>query len=230
MYRELQDFAPNIDNDYSRDPVYYCTTEYLDSQFLHGAQGRTFGKYNKHCSEFLAARCAANWDHICEKMSNDQETRFPNTASPLGAPYSGFQDYASLELTYGEQLLRDTAFKKYKVKSFDCNLKCELFDPTVPNSPLVCYETRTADTYGSNPSNIHLGDVEGGVCSSTYKITPEQSKVLDSDPVMNRLLARPQLAMDLLEEIYRTMKAEGSLILLRNTKLGNFYRFTGHPL
>jgi hypothetical protein len=232
QYKQLDQFAEHINNDYSKDPLFYCTTEFLDSQFQHGgAQGRKFGKYSRHCSEFLAARCAASWDAVCESVSQDSEMRYPNLASPLNGPaYTGHQSIASLDLTYGQQILRDAAFKKYKVKSFDCNLKCELFDPTVPNSPLICYETRTAETSGPDPSHLHIGNAEAGFCESVYKITPEQAKLLDQDPIMNKILNKPEIAMDLLERIYITMKQEKTLQLLHNTRLGHFYTYLGHSL
>lgn len=224
MYREIQDFAPNIQNDYSADPLYYCTLDYMDSQFLHGAQGRKFGRYNSHCSEFMAARCASNWDQVCEAMSKDTETRFPDMAASLT-----LYPKQRTNLTYGEQLLRDSAYKKYKVKSLDCNLQCEPFDPTVPNSPLVCYEMKTACSWGDG-TGVCFGNVEAGLCQSIFKITPEQAKVLDQDPIMNKLLQKPDIAPELFEEIYNAMKADKSLYLLRGTRLGVYYTFLGHPI
>jgi hypothetical protein len=225
MYRQIADFAPNIDNEYSADPLFYCSTDMLDSQFLHGAQGRIFGRYNKHCSEFLSTRCAKNWDEACEAISYDRETRYPNTAGPLRS-YMG--KTANVCLPYGEQLVRDTAFKKYKIMALDYNLQCEPFDPTVPNSPMICYETRT--TCSNGLSGACLGGSEGGACEGVYSITPEQAKVLDSDPVMNRILSKPEIALDLLEKIYKTLQKENQLGLIQNTRLANFYKYLGHPV
>lgn len=230
MYRQLSDFAPNIDNEYSRNPLLYCALNEMDSQFLHGAQGRIFGRYNKHCSEFLAARCANNWDELCEAISHDKETRFPNEAGPLGSVY--IDGLKSPCLTYGDQLTRDAAFKRFRSETKNCNVKCEPFDPTVPNSPLICYESKVSCASGPVPEAVCQGaSAEAyGSCESVFVVSPEQAKMLDMDPLMNKLLDKPDLAMDLLEQIYLNMKKAGTLGLLRQTRLGRFYEFLGHPV
>ena len=227
MYRAIKDFAPDIQNDYSADPLYYCTTDYMDSQFLHGAQGRTFGRYNLNCSEFLSARCAMNWDDVCEAMSKDKETRFPDTTASIS-----MYPLQRTDLTYGEQLIRDSAYKKYKIQSYNCNLVCEPFDPTVVNSPVICYESRAATSAENSVDRYSFssGNIEGAYCQSTYAITPVQALVLDNDPIMNKILNKPQIAMELLEDIYTGMKNTKTLGLLKGTRLGLFYQYLGHSL
>ena len=227
MYRSIKDFAPEIQNEYSADPLYYCTTDLMDSQFLHGAQGRIFGRYNRHCSEFLSARCSMNWDDVCEVMSKDKETRFPDTTTSIN-----MQPIERSDLTYGEQLIRDSAYKKYKIQSYNCNLVCEPFDPTVVNSPVICYESRSATNSDNSVDKYSFssGNIEGAYCQSTYAITPEQVQNLDNDPIMNKILNKPQIAMDLLENIYIGMKNTKTLQLLKGTRLGLFYQYLGHSL
>lgn len=227
MYREISKFAPKINNSYSNDPLLYCTLDSLDSQFLHGPQGRIFGRYNKSCAEFMSDRCAANWDQVCEAMSKDKETRYPNTITPLSSLEDGKPPIC---LPYGEQLIRNSAFKKYRVKSLMCNVVCRPHDPTVPNSPIVCYETRYAGNSGPNNYEYVFGNSEGGVCDGVYKLTLEQIADLDNDPIMNHILDRPYLGKDLLEKIYQTMKRENTLYLLKNKRLGRFYEYLGHNI
>jgi hypothetical protein len=230
MYRQISEFAPNIDNEYSRNPLYYCTLSEMDSQFLHGAQGRIFGRYNKHCSEFLASRCANEWDELCEAISHDKEIRYPNEAQPLGSIYvNGVQKPC---LPYGQQLLRDAAFKRFRSETRNCNVKCEPFDPTVANSPLICYETKVSCASGPVPEEYCQGSPGDnyGSCESVFIISPEQAKTLDMDPVMNKILDKPELAMDLLEQIYLNMKKAGTLGLIHQTRLARFYEFLGHSV
>jgi hypothetical protein len=230
MYRQISDFAPDINNQVTSDPLLYCVLDTMDSQFLHGAPGRTFGKYNEHCSEYLSTRCSMNWDGVCEAMSKDRETRFPNTGGPLPS-YGFFGNYKSGPcLPYGEQIIRDTAFKKYKVKLSDCNVYCEPFDPTVANSPLVCYEARTSCSTGPTNYEVCEGSSEGGLCQSVYKFTPEQIQNLDSDPVMNKILDKPEIASDLIEQIYLTMKDDGSLNSLKGTRFYRYLQYVGCQL
>lgn len=230
MYRQITDFAPNIDNNITVDPLLYCVLDSMDSQFLHGATGRTFGKYNQHCSQFLSTRCALNWDAVCEELSKDKETRFPDTGGPLSYYSINGQYNRGPCLPYGEQLIRDTAFKKYKVAMKDCNIHCEPFDPTVANSPLVCFENRTSCTTGPTTSEVCTGTTEAGVCQNIYKITPEQAKGLDADPVMNKILDQPRLAPDLLDQIYYAMKGDGSIKSIKNTRLYRYYQYLGMDL
>jgi hypothetical protein len=227
-YSYIDEFAPNINNAYSTDPLSYCVPDYLDSQFLHGGIGRTFGKYNMKCQEFMSARCAKEWDGVCEAASKDPETVFPNMARNMQLQVQGQGQYQGF--TAGENLIRDTAFKKYKTRSANCNLKCEPFDPTVPNSPLVCFESSDACAFNDGRNSVCSGNVQNGPCISEYSIKEEQIAGLDNDPVMNKLLSNPQLAPTLLEGIYNTMKRQGRLGKLQGTKLGHFYSMNGFRL
>lgn len=229
MYRQICNFAPEIDNDYSKDPLLYCVLDTMDSQFLHGAPGRTFGKYSSNCYQLLTDRCSKNWDQLCEAISRDKTTNYPNS----GGPVSGYEYTCQNTpcLPYGEQILRDSAFKKYRAEMKGCNVKCEPFDPTVVNSPLICYDTRSQCTAGPNGTEVCIGDnPEGGMCVNIYKLTDDQVRGLDQDPVMNKILNKPEIALDLLEKIYKNMKNDNRLSALRGTRLGKFYEYLGHSL
>lgn len=226
-YRQIANFAPNIQNDYSANPLLYCLPDSLNSQFLHGTQGRTFGKYNRACSEYMAARCAVEWDDICEQASTNLNKSYPDMTLSV----SGEQD---MGLTAGEILIRDTAYKKYKVQSRDCNLQCVPFDPTVTNSPVICYES----PYPSNALGWSSGDqpdgcstgVEGGGCFSAYGLTPDQIQNIDYDPVMNKLINNPKVAPNLLANIHTNMRDSKTLSYLKGTRLGALYALNGYPM
>ena len=224
MYRQISKFAPKINNSYSNDPLLYCTLDSLDSQFLHGSQGRIFGRYNEGCAQFMSDRCAANWDEVCEAMSKDKEMRFPNTIS------NNKNDPQCSCLPYGEQLIRNSAYKKYRVESIACNVVCKPHDPTVPNSPIVCMESKATGNSGPNNYDLIIGNSEGGSCEGIYKLVPEQIKNLDNDKIMNHILNKPNIAMDLLEKIYKTMAKEDTLYQLKNTRLGKFYEYLGNSV
>lgn len=228
MYREISEFAPNLNNDLTKDPLFYCSLDSMNSQFLHGSQGRIFGRYNESCAHYMSKRCSENWDELCEVLSQDQEKRFPNTINP----FSSYENNITREpcLSYGEQLIRNSAFKKYKVQTNMCNIVCKPHDPTVANSPLICYESKIAGSTGEKNYEIMLNNIEAGFCDRIYKILPQQLKDLDSDPIMNHILDEPKIASDLLEKIYYQMKSDRSLYTLKNTRLGNYYEHLGHEL
>jgi hypothetical protein len=227
MYRQLSDFAPNINNEYSSDPLMYCVLDSMDSQFLHGPTGRTFGRYNEKCTEYISDRCAKNWDEVCEALSKDVETRFPNTGTPLKTSTGLFcneQPQDSPCMNYGDYIIRNTAIKKYRTQIKDCNLICEPFDPTVANSPVVCYTSKYACTDKAEYcSRLN----EGGLCETIISLTPEQISNLEQDPVMNKLIDNPNIGSDILSEIFLNLKREGRLDALKNTRLGRYYNYMG---
>jgi hypothetical protein len=109
-------------------------------------------------------------------------------------------------LTNGDVLIRNTAAKKYIVSLGNCIPRYEPFDPTVANSPMISYWDS-----GEGQNN----------CIPLYAVDP---KNVDNDIVMDKILAKPTIAIDILINIYNNMKASGLLIELKNTKLGNYYR------
>ena len=63
-------------------------------------------------------------------------------------------------------------------------------------------------------------------CSYSRSSVPEyvvEPDKIDEDIVMNKILEKPIIAMNILVNIYNTMKRYGTLSKLRGTKLGNFY-------
>ena len=48
-------------------------------------------------------------------------------------------------------------------------------------------------------------------------------KTIDNDIVMDKILAKPQIAIDILINIYNNMKASNMIDDLKNTKLGNYF-------
>lgn len=219
-YRPIQTFAPDMKDTIRTDPLFYCLLDTMDSQFIHGSTGRIYGKYNENCSHFLTNRCALKWDPICEAVSKDKTMNFPNTGATN--PKGG----CSPCLAYGDQIVRNAALQRFKVASMNCNVKCEPHDPLNPESPLICYETSTP----CNPTDkTCFGTARYGTCKPVYKIAPEQIPTLDQDPLMNKILEKPQLAYDMLFGIYETMRAEGTLRSLDQTKLGRFLKSTFQP-
>ena len=108
-------------------------------------------------------------------------------------------------LTSGEILIQNTATRKYLVENLgSCSIKYESFDPTVASSPII-------------------GSLQGD-CIPVYAVDP---KTIDSDIVMNKILHKPIIAIDLLVNIYNTAKLKETFNNLHGTKIYNF--FMSHP-
>lgn len=201
-YRTIGNFGRNTYQE-RNDPLTYCLSNKLDNNFLHGGQASIIGPYDRPCQLYMSEYCAKKWDDFCEVASSDNTTSFPNTASAF--VYNDMSTFPGM--TAGDVLIHNTASRKYLISMANCIKKHQPFDPTVPNSPMVSYWTNSQD--GSQSS-----------CVPMYAVDP---KTIDSDPVMNKILQKPIIAITVLINIYNTMKRMGTLSKLRGTKLGAFY-------
>lgn len=106
--------------------------------------------------------------------------------------------YNSYNLTSGEILLRNTAKQKYLYKDI-CKLKYIYFNPINSDPPMKYWDTSDPYYVIDNPNEI------------------------DNDIVMNKILAKPYVAIDMLLNIYNNAVRKQTLHLLKNTKLYNFF-------
>ena len=200
-YASIGLFGEGAANAPNNDPLTYCLNTSLDSLFMHGGTGELYGKDSKHCQSFMSEYCANNWDEVCEYAS--QKTNmvypryFPNNLAPCGS--------SMRRMTQGDILIRNTAAKKYLTMMGNCCKTWEPFDPTVAASPLISYWNAEC----------------GYNCVPVYQVDPAK---IDSDPVMNKLLANPTIGLDILVNIYNTSKRTGALHKLSHTKLGKFFQ------
>jgi hypothetical protein len=233
-YKQIADFASI--NNISDNPLTYCVPDALNSQFLHGADGRIFGKYNRQCGIYMSNRCSLNWDSICEEMSQNSNPNYPDMTN-------NSDGCCSRRLTAGEILVKDTAYLKYLLSATGCNVICEQFNPNSASSPTICYMTNSSCAIGDTRANS-CGILKGQTmieqsacpadsnasCRREYGLTESQISLLDSDPVMNKLIDKPYIAPELLGAIYDNSKMRGILPWLKPTRLGAFYTVNGYSL
>lgn len=205
-YSNISDFGSNT---YSpvNNPLTYCMGDTLDSRFLHGGHSSTYGQHSRPCGLFMSQYCADKWDGFCEVASKNTNVQYPDQYE--GCTTSGV--VACQGLNAGEALVHNTAARKYLVKMHNAHKKYQPFDPTVPTSPMISYWV------SNNCSQSRAGVPE-------YAVDP---KKIDDDPVMDKILSKPIIAMNILINIYNTMKRYGTLTDLEGTKLGHFYK--AHP-
>jgi hypothetical protein len=203
-YKKITEIGPNevlpIDN-----PITYCVGSKLDSMFAHGGHAETLGKNSKPCQAYMAQYCAKGWDKFCDIAAEDSQNHKPH--------YSLTSKYG---LTSGENHIRATAAEKYLISMKNCSVKQEPFDPMVGTSPMVDYWV------SSNCKAVETNNCSSQ-CTPSYAVDPT---TIDDDIVMNKILEKPIIAVDIIKNIFFTMKRQGTVNSLRTTKLGNF--FTTH--
>lgn len=210
IYKNIKDFGntPENKNLESNNPLSYCLNWTLDQQFLHGGNSYIYGQYSKPCQAYLSDYCAEGWDGFCETASKNVNISFPNQLELKRNLTSGIPSGGSaVGMTAGDILVRNTAAKKYLVSmEGNCVQKFQPFDPTVASSPMISY---WESEFGADHA-----------CVPYYAVNPAD---IDNDPVMNKLLEKPSIAFDILVNIYRTMKSNGTLSSLSNTKIGKYF-------
>lgn len=203
-YQKLVTFGSSLVNDlpvYDNDPMTLCLGTDINQPFNHGSNGSIYGQNSPECQIYMSQRCAKNWDGLCEYAANDKlnPPEYAIRADTLGQGMNGI-----IGLSPSDILVRNTAMEKYRISmngGENCTLKTEQFDPINPSSPYMSYYVG----YGCVPE----------LAVDTFTI--------DDDPVMNKLLDNPKIGMQILVNIYNTMRRKGTLSALKGTRLGNFY-------
>jgi hypothetical protein len=203
-YKCISNFGTSVAN-IEVNPLTYCLDNSLNSKFMHGSTTNTIGGTNgKTCQAFMAQYCANDWNHVCEYASKNKETSYPNNLKSCG-------NIKNVEcnnnITSGEILIQNTATRKYLVEMIgrNCDVRYEPFDPNVASSPLIAFWYNNGCNTQGNTG-----------CIPVYAVDP---KIIDSDPVMNKILSKPIIAWSLLINIYNTAKRQNKLNELKGTRI-----------
>lgn len=211
-YSKLANFGASAGNSAQNDPITYCALSGLESGFYHGIGGGNslLGPNSTACQVYMGQYCAANWDGTCEYLSRDEDRRFPNTQGSYNMMWLS-SGLGANGVTKGQILIRNAAAEKYIIAmSENCYRDLQPFDPTVPGSPII----------GTWKSKLTVQN-KNIVCVALYDVKTEG---IDEDPVMNKLLLQPWIAMDILGGIYKTRVKNGTLDELKGTKLYDFFQ------
>jgi hypothetical protein len=204
QYSSISNFGPNTQTAVN-NPLTYCMgTRDIDKSFLHGSSSaEIIGQDSEQCQRYMSEYCANTWDKFCEASSQSTGAYFPNNLQSC----TSVGDTVCKNMTSGEFMIRNTASKKYLTQMLNCKKVFEPFDPNVPNSPMVSYFVSNC-SYGLRK------------CVPIYEVDPT---TIDNDPVMNKILAKPIIAADILINIYNTAKRKNTLQKLKGTKLGHLF-------
>jgi hypothetical protein len=207
QYAKIGQFGGGGNNNLMSNPLSYCAVSGLESMFDHGSNSNKVDKNSGQCQKYMSSYCSENWDGVCEYLSKDTTNQYPNVLARCDSAYSGScgtSDGLKNAYSQGEILIRNTAMKKYmSAMSSNCSLKFEPFNPVDADSPLM---------------STWVPNCGYSKCVAMYEVDPA---TIDTDPVMNKILQKPQIALDILVNIYNTARNNSSLRNLARTKLYN---------
>jgi hypothetical protein len=179
------------------NPLSYGLSGGMDNLFMHGS--KNIDSNALPFQTYAAEYCAKGFDNFCKVMTANQTPQyFPNLVHGC----TGRRNTMPEQLTQGDVILLNTARVKYLMKMRNSVANMVPFDPTVAASPLITIYT-------------------GEYMIPEYHIPKGHD--LKNDPVMQRLLNKPMLGLELLLNIYSNMKSQNRLGDLKGTKLGMFY-------
>lgn len=215
QYQNISSFGPEVKSLAVNNPLSYCLSNGMDNSFMHGGYAsKILNRQSEPCQNYISEYCSKNWDDYCELESKNQ-TKMPNAVNKEQNNLNN----SVVGLSAGEVLLYNTAMKKYVIRrEGNCQLSQKQFDPTVASSPMYSVWS-SGEGYCSSAT---CDDKQiSGACVPVYGVDPQS---INSDPVMNKILDKPIIAIDLLKRIYIDMKKEGTINQLSGTRLGDFFQ------
>lgn len=219
QYQTISSFGPQVKGLAVNNPLSYCLSSSMDNSFMHGGHaGKILNRSSKPCQSYISEYCSNNWDEYCE-LESKNDSRISNSLNDEQNTLSN----ATVGLTAGEVLIYNTASKKYVIRrEGSCKLVSTQFDPTVASSPMF------NEWIGGNDNCVEGGCKDtGGECVSVYGVNPA---TINSDPLMNKILDKPSIALNILKKIYFDMKKDKTLSQLKGTRIGSFFEKNIGPL
>lgn len=203
MYSQIDRFGASFYNSnpvYNNDPMTMCLGTNPAQMFAHGGNVDSYGQDSMPCQVYLSQRCAKNWDRACDVASMQTDPAVATMGDGAGV----------VGMSSGDMMLRNTAMEKYRVSmrtgenaTNQCQVRSEPFSTLIPSSPILTH---------------YVGD-----CIGEYAVDPA---TIDSDPVMNRILDRPHMFTNILNNIRDTMIRNGTFRNLEGTRLGSYYGYS----
>jgi len=192
-YTTLSNFgskkSKKIDVTDPANPLTYCLTDSLSTQFIHGPTSSKYHSRCKECQNYLKLRCAGKynknetWDKYCQFYFESNKNKY-NSARGGQANLASVSRSFPEPLSFGEQLLHNAAEEKFIRYPYK-NVNFEQFDPTVGNSPYIELSCNDSDF----------------VAFSGHEVIIDKNG-LDDDRLMNQMLKHPKAAANVLTRIY----------------------------
>jgi len=199
-YVQISKFGTTLNPKLSIDPVAASIYKDPDASFDIGATAYLYGPARVKSQLYMAEKCSKNWDGACEFLSRNQDTSKPNTGKIASPLFTTVQPPG--KETIGDYLVENASVRRFCDLS-SCAITQEPFDPTNPNSVWV-------SSYGCCGDSPCLP-----VC-----LPPENP---DEDLLLNKVLDKPDLHIDLLVNMYKNVNKNGTRENYRNTRVGHIF-------
>ena len=202
-YRPIKDFGPKKINDPKSSPISTSLVNTMDKDF-NNTYGILLGPYSKHSQIYMADKCSKNWDLTCSYFLNRPEPEYNSNFPNIYQPPNTVGDTLCGGLSVGQSMLRNAIHKRF-CKYPNSNKVCEPYNPLKPDSPMVCYEQVP----------------DGGGGGGNIAICTVDEKIIDQDPIMDKALQNPYIALPTLVNIAKTHQRLGKP-LSDKTKIGRW--------
>lgn len=199
-YVQLSKFGTKLNPILTVDPVSSSIYKDPDSSFDIGDSAYLFGPATTSSQLYMAEKCSKNWDGACEFLSRNSDSTKCNSgriSSPLFPTV-----YAPGKLTIGDFLVENAGVRRFCDLS-SCAMNQEPYDYNNPDSVWVT-------SYGCCGENQCIP-----VC-----MPPDNP---DNDLLLNKVLDKPDLHIDLLINMYRNVIANGTKGKYDNTRIGYIF-------
>lgn len=200
-YVPIAKFGANLNPIMTIDPVAASVYKDIDSDFDIGEMAVRFGPRSRESQLYMAERCSKNWDGACEFLSRNEDNNAVCNQARISSPL-----FRTIN-TPGSQSIGDILVENSAVRRFcdlsTCAVTSEPYDPTNPNSVWV-------KQYGCCGTTTCMP-----VC-----MPPDDP---DNDILLNKVLDKPQLHIDLLINMYRNVNKQGLRRQYANTRVGRVF-------
>lgn len=202
----------------SADPLAMVVSSDLGAGFQSTLGGGILSPDGEQAQKFAALYCAREWNGTCEVLSYNTNRSLPNHMGNCDGPNGAcWGSGIGNAITKGQALIRNAAKEKYlKAVSPNCVAEYQPFNPVVADSPLM----RTWVPRGGQCNSGQCDGAYSGACKFIYGVNPA---TIDNDVLMDKILAQPYIAIDILVNMYNHAVRSGEIHKLRHTKLGRYF-------
>lgn len=200
-YVPIAKFGNSMNPVMSIDPVASSIYKDIDADFDIGEMAINYGPRTKGSMLYMAERCSKKWDGACEFLSRNQDNDAICNQAKISSPLFRRVNVPGTQ-TIGDILVENSAVRRFCDLS-SCAVTSEPYDPTNPNS---------------------VWTKQYGCCGTTTCLPvcmpPENP---DSDILMNKVLDKPQLHLDLLINMYKNVNKRKMRVKYVNTRIGRIF-------